>query len=102
MYILREISRTETTILAEMIPMKERRYVNSNGILVIEYYMNDDLKLPGQKMAEGICICKYLLEKGDILYRPTEYSDGIAFDIIKNIKYCPCCGRELPEEDDDE
>ena len=41
MYILREISRTETTILAEMIPMKERRYVNSNGILVIEYYMDD-------------------------------------------------------------
>lgn len=45
MYILREISRTETTILAEMIPMKERRYLNADGVYVIEYYMDDcDLK----------------------------------------------------------
>lgn len=52
-------------------------------------------------MAEGICICEYLLEKGDILYRPVDWDGGIAFDSIKDIKYCPCCGKELPNENDD-
>lgn len=40
MYVLKELSRTETTITAEMIPMKERRYVE-NGVLIIEYYTAD-------------------------------------------------------------
>lgn len=38
MYTLEEIERTETTITAKMIPMKERRYVNKDGHLIIEYY----------------------------------------------------------------
>ena len=42
MYILKEISRTETTVTAEMIPMKERRYVDKNGIIIIEYYMDEE------------------------------------------------------------
>ena len=54
-----------------------------------------------ERMAEGICICEYLLEKGDILYRPVDWDGGIAFDSIKDIKYCPCCGKELPNDNDD-
>ena len=43
MYTLEEIERTETTVTAKMIPMKERRYVE-NGVLVIEYYDDKDEK----------------------------------------------------------
>lgn len=38
MYTLEEIERTEITVTAIMIPMKERRYTDENGHLVIEYY----------------------------------------------------------------
>ena len=40
MWKLKEIERTETTITAEMIPLKERRYIK-DGVLVIEYYDDD-------------------------------------------------------------
>lgn len=43
MCILEEISHTETTITARMIPMNERRYVDENGHLVVEYYTDSDL-----------------------------------------------------------
>ena len=46
MCTLEEIERTETTITAKMIPMKERRYTDENGQLVIEYY--DDETAPTQ------------------------------------------------------
>ena len=41
MYILEEISRTETTITARMIPMNERIYVK-DGVIVHEYYMDEE------------------------------------------------------------
>lgn len=48
MYTLEEIERTETTITAKMIPMKERIYEDENGITVIEYYddknINESIK----------------------------------------------------------
>ncbi|MBO6093403.1 MAG: hypothetical protein J6P40_07265 [Oscillospiraceae bacterium] len=42
MYRLEEIERTETTVTAKLVPLKERRYVDENGFLVIEYYEEDD------------------------------------------------------------
>ena len=41
MYELVEISRDGASITAKMIPMKERRYFDENGCLVIEYYSED-------------------------------------------------------------
>lgn len=34
-------------------------------------------------------------EKGDTLYEATSWDGGISFDYIRNIKYCPLCGKEL-------
>ena len=34
-------------------------------------------------------------EPGDTLYEDSEWDGGIGFDYIRNIKYCPLCGRRL-------
>lgn len=38
------------------------------------------------------------LEAGDTLYISSDWDGGIAFDYIRDIKYCPVCGRKLPTE----
>ena len=38
------------------------------------------------------------LEVGDTLYISSDWDGGIAFDYIRDIKYCPVCGRKLPTE----
>lgn len=46
------------------------------------------------------CVCEREgLEKGDTLYMYSSWEGGIAFDSISNIKYCPVCGKELPNYD---
>lgn len=48
----------------------------------------------------GCEVCRYHeLEKGDTLYRYTSWDGGLGFDYIHNIRYCPVCGKELPEEE---
>ena len=34
-------------------------------------------------------------EKGDNLYESSDWDGGIGFDYIRNIQFCPLCGREL-------
>lgn len=36
-------------------------------------------------------------EQGDTLYESSDWDGGIGFDYIRNIKYCPLCGKELPK-----
>ena len=41
--------------------------------------------------------CSYKsLEDGDTLYTYSSWDGGIEFNYIRNIKYCPVCGRKLP------
>ena len=35
------------------------------------------------------------MESGDTLYSMSDWDGGIGFDYIRDIKYCPVCGREL-------
>ena len=35
------------------------------------------------------------LEKGDTLYQYSDWDGGIGFDYIRDIQYCPKCGRRL-------
>lgn len=35
------------------------------------------------------------LEKGDTLYQSSDWDGGIGFDYIKEIQFCPKCGRRL-------
>ena len=47
---------------------------------------------------EKKCICEYEdLEQGDTLYIEHSWDGGIEFDYIRNIKFCPVCGKELPD-----
>ena len=38
---------------------------------------------------------KYGLEDGDTLYCSADWDGGIGFDYIRDIHYCPKCGRRL-------
>ena len=39
-------------------------------------------------------------EQGDTLYEPSDWDGGIGFDYIRDIKYCPICGKKLNSEDE--
>ena len=41
-------------------------------------------------------------EKGDTLYESSDWDGGIGFDYIRNIKYCPICGKELNGQEESE
>lgn len=44
------------------------------------------------------CFCEERgLEKGDTLYISADWDGGIGFDYIRDIKFCPVCGKELPD-----
>lgn len=48
---------------------------------------------------EEKCVCEYhSLERGDTLYVSADWDGGIGFDYIRDIRFCPVCGKELPEE----
>lgn len=38
------------------------------------------------------------LEKGDTLYQYSDWDGGIGFDYIRDIQFCPKCGRRLKYE----
>ncbi len=39
------------------------------------------------------------LEEGDTLYYNSSiWNGGISFDYVRDIKYCPICGKRLPKE----
>ena len=40
-------------------------------------------------------------EKEDVLYELLDWDHGLAFDEIRNIKYCPLCGAMLKGGDDE-
>lgn len=41
-------------------------------------------------------------ECGDTLYESADWDVGIGFDYIKDIRFCPICGRELYGYEDEE
>lgn len=44
------------------------------------------------------CVCdEYAMEPGDTLYISADWDGGIGFDYIRNIQYCPVCGKKLEE-----
>jgi hypothetical protein len=36
--------------------------------------------------------------KGDTLYESADWDGGIGYDFIRDIKYCPICGKELQDD----
>lgn len=45
-------------------------------------------------MSEECALCQEL-EKGDTLYKSGDWDGGISFDYIRDIQYCPVCGKVL-------
>ena len=75
-----------------------------DGCKVFEYIDIKEIKNSNPQkvfltIKENECICEYEgLEQGDTLYIERSWDGGIEFNYIRNIKYCPVCGRELPDE----
>ena len=44
-------------------------------------------------------LCKrYGIERGDSLYQVSYPDTGISFDEIRNIQFCPLCGKMLKDD----
>ena len=43
--------------------------------------------------------CEFCMNhsKGDTLYESSDWDNGVGFDYIRNIEYCPLCGKLLKE-----
>ena len=50
------------------------------------------------------CNCTFCEEheKGDTLYEMSSWDGGIGFDYIRNIRFCPLCGKELLGEESED
>lgn len=44
------------------------------------------------------CCDYHGLESGDTLYIDASWDGGVGFDYIRDIRFCPICGKELPED----
>ena len=84
--------------------IEERKFANRTVIPVVselnrlEGYI---LRLPSAQSAQPkpCDLCKkYGLEDGDTLYCSADWDGGIGFDYIRDIHYCPKCGRRLGNE----
>lgn len=54
-------------------------------------------RLFGDKMEEKCEFCESHY-KGDTLYESADWDGGIGYDFIRDIKYCPLCGKELKDD----
>lgn len=53
------------------------------------------------KRDDGCDVCRNgNLEEGDTLYKSSDWDGGIGFDYIRDIRFCPICGRKLKVQDD--
>lgn len=58
---------------------------------------DNDMENNENKVECALCR-KYGIEKGDTLYQVAYPDTGIDFYAIRDIKYCPLCGKELKED----
>ena len=51
-------------------------------------------------MSDKLDYCDFCTnhEDGDVLYEMSDWDGGIGFDYIRDIHYCPICGRRLKRE----
>lgn len=47
-------------------------------------------------MEKRCSLCEDIeIEKGDTLYKTSYWDGGIGYDYIRNVQYCPLCGKKL-------
>lgn len=47
-------------------------------------------------MEKRCSLCEDIeIEKGDTLYKISDWDGGIGYDYIRNVQYCPLCGKKL-------
>lgn len=67
----------------------------------VKTLVHEELKQQLPKRGDGCDICRNgNLEEGDTLYKSSDWDGGIGFDYIRDIRFCPICGRELEAQDE--
>lgn len=52
------------------------------------------------KRDDGCDVCRNgNLEEGDTLYKSSDWDGGIGFDYIRDIRFCPICGRKMEAQE---
>ena len=54
-------------------------------------------ELPSAQSASCEVCDTYGIEDGDTLYISSDWDGGIGFDYIRDVHYCPRCGRRLKD-----
>lgn len=82
-----------TDVLVKHIKAKEKQPdAYENALKLAKYGLNS----PPSAQPEQCDFCKNRgLEDGDTLYISADWDGGIGFDFIRDIHYCPKCGRRL-------
>ena len=60
--------------------------------------MNNDIMIDAGTKEIRYCEFCENHEDGDTLYDMSDWDGGIEFNYIRNIHYCPICGKKLKEE----
>lgn len=72
-------------------------YRNALGYCTITSCIHKPVQKTAENVEVNIVNCNWCdeLEAGDSLYKHGSDDRGILFDEIRNIKYCPVCGKAL-------
>lgn len=76
--------------------------LSADAHLIAGNYEQETAKMLAEALKEArpvyvkpLCdVCRNL-EDGDTLYQSSDWDGGIGFDYIRDIHYCPACGRKL-------
>ena len=60
--------------------------------------MNNDIMIDVSAKETKYCEFCANHENGDTLYEMSDWDGGIEFNYIRNIHYCPICGKKLKVE----
>lgn len=70
------------------------KYIETETELAIKDFQHLPSAQSEKRTKEPCWVCENL-ENGDTLYSTSDWDGGIGFDYIRDIKYCPVCGRKL-------
>ena len=83
--------RKVSDIVMDYCEHDEYREMSASFLKILDVFKEQDHP---HVLTTNCSFCEYH-EKGDTLYESSSWDGGIGFDYIRDINYCPICGRKL-------